>query len=203
MKVDVEIMEILAAYDLTRSFRAAAELTGCSHHTVARHVAARDAGQPLAEPVFRGRVTDPFLPKIEEWIEASHGKLRGDKAHDKLQAFGYTGSERSTRRAIAQVRATYYLSNVRVHRSWVTEPGQWIQYDFGDGPVIDGRKTVLFVAWLAWSRFRILLALRERTAPTVLTCQPTDPATKGGVGVVRQAGKVGHRPQEHEPPAQV
>ncbi|TFC31013.1 hypothetical protein E3O25_00605 [Cryobacterium sp. TMT1-3] len=83
MKVDVEVMEILAAYDLTRSFRAAAELTGCSHHTVARHVAARDAGHPLAEPVFRARVTDPFLPKMEEWIQLSHGKLRGDKAHAK------------------------------------------------------------------------------------------------------------------------
>ena len=43
----------------------------------------------------------------------------------------------------------------------------WLQYDFGDGPVIDGRKTVLFVAWLAWSRFRVVIALRDRTAPTV------------------------------------
>ncbi|MDD0858034.1 IS21 family transposase [Arthrobacter alpinus] len=94
-------------------------------------------------------------------------------------------------------------------------------------------KTVLFVAWLAWSRFRIVIALRDRTAPsvfaaldrcfriidgapiyiltdnektvtvshvagvpvrnlqtvdfaryygvTVLTCQPADPASKGGV----------------------
>lgn len=25
----------------------------------------------------------------------------------------------------------------RVHRPWVTEPGMWVQYDFGDGPVID------------------------------------------------------------------
>jgi transposase len=91
---------------------------------------------------------------------------------------------------------------------------------------------VLFVAWLAWSRFRIVIVLRDRTAPTVfaaldrtlriigdaptyvltdnektvtvshiagvpvrnlqmvdfarhygvtvLTCQPADPATKGG-----------------------
>ena len=80
MKLDGEIMEILAAYDLTGSLRAAAELTGCSHHTVARHVAARDAGQPIAEPAYRGRVTDAFLPKIEEWIEASKGKIRADKA---------------------------------------------------------------------------------------------------------------------------
>ena len=232
MKHDGEIMEILAAYDLTKSLRATAELTGCSHHTVARHVEARDAGKPIAEPAYRGRVTDPFLPKIEEWVEASKGKIRADRAHDKLLALGYTGSERSTRRAVAQVRAAYRFGRVRVHRPWITEPGMWLQYDFGDGPVIDGRKTVLFVAWLAWSRFRVVIALRDRTAPTVfaaldrtlrilggaptyvltdnektvtvshiagvpvrnqqtvdfarhygitvLTCQPADPATKGG-----------------------
>jgi hypothetical protein len=109
----------------------------------------------------------------------------------------------------------------------------WLQYDFGDGPRINGVKTILFVAWLAFSRFRIVIPLRDRTAPsvfaaldrcfrilggaptyvltdnektvttahvagvpvrnqqtldfarhygvTVLTCQPADPATKGGV----------------------
>ena len=105
MTVDVEVMEILAAYDLTKSLRGAAGLTGCSHHTVARHVAARDAGQPIANPVNRGRVTDAFMPKLEEWMVASKGKLRSDIAHTKLVALGYTGSDRSTRRAFAQVRA--------------------------------------------------------------------------------------------------
>lgn len=233
MKVDEEIMEILAAYDLTGSLRATAELTGCSHHTVARHVTARDAGRPLAQPAFRGRVTDAFMPKIEEWVEASHGRIRADKAHDKLLGLGYQGSDRSTRRAVAQVRAAYRLGHVRVHRPWVTEPGMWLQYDFGDGPVIEGRKIVLFVAWLAWCRYRVVIALRDRTAPSVfaaldrtfrilegaptyvltdnektvtvshiagvpvrnqqtvdfarhygvsvLTCQPADPASKGGV----------------------
>ncbi|MFJ6285335.1 IS21 family transposase [Pseudarthrobacter oxydans] len=233
MKHDGEIMEILAAYDLTGSLRATAELTGCSHHTVARHVAARDAGRPIAEPALRPRVTDVFLPKIEEWIDASKGRIRADKAHEKLLALGYTGSERSTRRAIAQVKAAWRLGHARVHRPWITEPGMWLQYDFGDGPRIGGVKTILFVAWLAFSRFRIVIPLRDRTAPsvfaaldrcfrllggaptyvltdnektvttahvagvpvrnqqtldfarhygiTVLTCQPADPATKGGV----------------------
>ena len=54
MKSDGEIMEILAAYDLTGSLRSAAELSGCSHHPVAHHVAARDAGRPIAEPVDSG-----------------------------------------------------------------------------------------------------------------------------------------------------
>jgi molybdenum-dependent DNA-binding transcriptional regulator ModE len=39
-----EIMEMLEAYDLTGSLPDAAELVGCSHHTVARYVAAREAG---------------------------------------------------------------------------------------------------------------------------------------------------------------
>jgi len=115
MKFDGEIMEILAAYDLTGSLRAAAALAGCSHHTVQKHVAARDAGRPIAVPVDRDKVTDAFLPKIEEWVEASGGKIRADKAHPKLVALGFEGSERSTRRAIAQVRAAWRLGHVRVH----------------------------------------------------------------------------------------
>ncbi|MEV7475866.1 DDE-type integrase/transposase/recombinase, partial [Pseudarthrobacter oxydans] len=167
MKSDGEIMEILAAYDLTGSLRATAELTGCSHHTVAKHVTARDAGRPIGEPTARGRVTDPFLPKIEEWVEASKGRIRADKAHEKLLALGYAGSERSTRRAIAQVKDAWRLGHTRVHRPWITEPGMWLQYDFGDGPRIGGVKTILFVAWLAFSRFRIVIPLKDRTAPSV------------------------------------
>ncbi len=50
----------------------------------------------------------------------------------------------------------------------MSEPGgMWLQYDYGDGPVIDGVKTVLFVAWLAWSRFRVVIALRDKTMPSV------------------------------------
>lgn len=167
MKSDGEIMEILAAYDLTRSLRATTELTGCPHHTVDRHVRARDEDRPFAEPMLRGRGADRSLPKIEEWMETSKGKVRGDVCHTKLLGLGYEGSERSTRRAVARVRASYRLGQVRVHRPWVTEPGMWLQYDFGDGPVIDGVKTVLFIAWLAWSRFRVVVALRDRTAPSV------------------------------------
>jgi len=111
---------------------------------------------------------DEFLPKVEEWIERSNGKLRADKAHEKLLLLGYVGSERSTRRAVAQVKKDYRLGRVRVHRPWVTEPGMWLQYDFGDGPVIDGARTTLFVAWLAWSRFRVVLAIRDKTLPTVM-----------------------------------
>ena len=37
-------MNILEAYDLVGSFRAAAEIAGCDHHTVKLHVERRAAG---------------------------------------------------------------------------------------------------------------------------------------------------------------
>ena len=115
-------MEILAAFDLLGSLHAAAGLAGCSHHTVARLVAERDAGG-APHRTRRPRLVDEFLPKIEEWVEQSKGKIRADVAHEKLVAMGFTGSERSSRRAVAAIKKQYRLGNARVHRPWVTEPG--------------------------------------------------------------------------------
>jgi hypothetical protein len=56
MKSAEEIMEILEAYDLTGSFRDAAELAGCSPHTVARYVAEREAGGLSDHPAARPRL---------------------------------------------------------------------------------------------------------------------------------------------------
>ncbi len=168
LKSDGEIMEILAAYDLTGSFTAAAALCGCSHHTVAAHVAARDVGRPAGVPVRRAQGIDPFLDKVEEWVDQSRGRIRADVVHDKLLGLGFQGSDRSTRRAVAQVKRSYRLGHARVHRPWVTEPGMWLQYDFGDGPRVGGAKVVLFVAWLAWSRYRVVMPLRDKSAPSVI-----------------------------------
>ena len=104
MKSAEEIMEILEAFDLTGSYRDAAELAGCDHHTVARYVAAREAGTLTADPSTRLMVVDPYRAKLEEWVERSRGKLRADVAHDKLVALGYQGSERTTRRAVAAAK---------------------------------------------------------------------------------------------------
>jgi hypothetical protein len=43
-----------------------------------------------------------------------------------------------------------------------------MQWDYRDGPVVDGRATELFCAWLAWARFRVVLALRDKTLPSVV-----------------------------------
>jgi hypothetical protein len=109
-------------------------------------VAAREAGGRVEVPAARPQVVDEFLPKVEEWVARSQGKVRADVVHEKLLVLSYTGSERTTRRAVAAVRAGFKAGRVRVHRPWVSKPGMWLQYDFGDGSVIDGVKTILFCA---------------------------------------------------------
>jgi len=167
-----EIMEILEAYDLTGSLRDAAELAGCSHHTVESYVKRRDAGLLLAsdERVQRAKLVDPFLPKVEEWVERSGGRIRGDVVFDKLGSLGFEGSERTVRRAVAEVKANWRGGRRRVYRPWVTEPGMWAQWDWGHGPQVGGRQTYLWCAWLAWCRFRVVIPTWDKTLPTVIGC---------------------------------
>ena len=47
---------------------------------------------------------DAFAEKIEEWVDRSRGRIRADVAHQRLVAMGYRGSERTTRRAVAEAK---------------------------------------------------------------------------------------------------
>ena len=171
MKSREEIMNMLEAFDLTGSLRDAGELAGCSHHTVAAYVARRDEGRlGGVGPVRRKRIIDPWLAKIEEWVERSCGKIRADRCHAKLKALGFEGSDRTVRRAVAEAKNSFGAGRRRVYRPWIGEPGMWAQWDWGAGPIIAGRRTNLFCAWLAWSRFRVVIATWDRTLPTVIAC---------------------------------
>ena len=181
MKTNEAIMEILAAYDLTGSYRDAAALVGCSHHTVASYVRAREAGELKTGSVVRTQLIDPFRDKIEEWVEASHGRIRADVALRKLEPMGFTGSDRTLRRAIAEAKVIYRAGHRRHFRPWLPEPGLWFQWDYGDGPLVDARKTWLWCAWLAWSRFRVVLPVRDKTLPTVIACLDVTLRRFGGV----------------------
>ena len=165
-----EIMEIFEAFDLTGTAWSAAQLTGYDAKTVARYVAVREAGgDPLAK-TCRPRLIDGFMPKVEELADRSKGKIRADVAHRKLVVMGYRGSERSTRRAVAEVKGAWRAGRRRRYRPWVPEPGMWLQWDWGDGPLIGGRKTQLFCAWLAWSRFRVVIPVWDQQLGTLTWC---------------------------------
>lgn len=165
-----EIMEILEAFDLTRCAWSAAELAGCDAKTITRYVAKRDAGgDPFSVP-RRARLIDPFLDKVEELVEMSEGKVRADVVHERLVAMGFGGDGRSTRRAVAEVKAAWRDGHRRRYRPWVPEPGMWLQFDWGEGPCISARRTNLFCAWLAWSRFRVVIPTWDRTLGSLVAC---------------------------------
>jgi transposase len=173
-------MEILEAYDLTRCAHSAAQLCGVDEKTVARYVAIRDAGgDPLARS-RRARSIDPFLPKVEEWVEASQGRIRADRVHERLVPMGYAGNERTTRRAVAELKAAWKAGHRRAYRPWIPEPGMWLQFDWGEGPRIGSRRTGLFCAWLAWSRFRVVIPVWDQTLGTLVSCVDTTLRRLGG-----------------------
>ena len=116
-----EIMEILESYDLTRCPHSAAQLSGCDAKTVRRYVALRDAGggDPLlvaAGP--RPKLIDAFLPKVEELVDLSKAKIRADKVHERLLAMGFTGTERTTRRAVREAKLAWRAGRRRTYRPW-------------------------------------------------------------------------------------
>ena len=169
MKSAEEAMEILEAYDVTGSLRGAAALAGCDHKTVARLVAARDAaGGGVAVRERRRPLVDPFAGKIDELVDRSHARIRADKAHGVLVAMGYEGSYRTTRRAVAEAKRRWRQRHGRRTRPWIAQPGLWLQWDYGRGPVVAGVQAQLFCAWLAWSRFRVVVPLRDKSIASVV-----------------------------------
>ena len=180
-KSDREIMEILEAFDLTRCAHSAADLAACDPKTVARYVDRRDRGHDPAARVRRPMKIDPYRPKIEELVERSAGRVRADIVHERLAALGFDGTERTTRRAVRLAKTAYRAGRRRTYRPWITEPGMWLQFDWGTGPVIDGRPTLLFCAWLAWSRFRVVIPTWDRTMGSLLACLDATLRQIGGV----------------------
>lgn len=71
------------------------------------------AGSAAAPGVVRPQLIDPFLDKVEEWVDRSKGHVRADVAHDKLLALNYAGSERTTRRAVAPAKKNYRAGRLR------------------------------------------------------------------------------------------
>jgi hypothetical protein len=108
-------------------------------------------------------MVEPFAGKVAELVDHSHAHIRADKAHGVLVAMGFEGSYRTTRRAVADAKRRWRQKHGRRTRPWIPQPGKWLQWDYGDGPEVAGVRAVLFCAWLAWSRFRVVVPLRDKT----------------------------------------
>ena len=72
-------------------------------------------------------------------MDRSEGKIRADVVHERLARMGFAGDERTTRRAVAEAKQAWRAGHRRTYRPWIAEPGLWLQFDWGDGPVVPGR----------------------------------------------------------------
>jgi hypothetical protein len=105
LKSSEEVMEILEAFDLSGTLRGAAELAGCDHKTVAHWVRARDeAGGGLPVSVRPRPRLDALRRRSRSFPRERSTQIRADACHQRLVTMGYMGSERTTRRAVADAK---------------------------------------------------------------------------------------------------
>ena len=94
-------MEILAACDLTQSYRGAALVCGVSHNTVRSYVKAREEGAQAPIARQRGRNTDPYLPQMESLLLTACTSLTalqtGRLTHFSIHSPGKTAAKGALR----------------------------------------------------------------------------------------------------------
>ena len=124
------------------------------------YVAARGDGVLSVRRVRRDQLIDPYL--------------------EKLMAMGYRGSERTARRGVAPVMASWCAGHRGIYRPWVCEPGLWFQFDFGDGPTIGGGQPACSAPGWRGPGSEWCSRSWDRTLPTVIACVDTTLRRFGG-----------------------
>lgn len=82
---------------------------------------------------------------------------------------GFTGTDRTTRRAVAAAKASYQTGRRRVFRPWIPEPGLWLQWDWDDGPrTPDEERGCGAPGWPG--RGSGSCSLLDKTLPTIADC---------------------------------
>jgi len=183
VKTAREQLDILTTYAEMGSYRAAAALCGTTHKTVRRVVERRS--RPLAERPARPKATDPVQGLIEQRVKATDGRISAKRLLPLCEAEGYTGSDRSLRRAVAEAKAAYRRQR-RVYRPWVPVPGEHLVFDWGEvGPL------KVFCAVLAWSRWRFVRFAERQDQATTLALLAECFEQLGGVPGVALTDRMG------------
>jgi len=180
-------MDIVAAYEQVGTYRATAALCGTTHKTVKRVVEAARAGEP---PDRKRRaagppVTEVVADLVAQRVRATDGRITAKRLLVEARAAGYTGSDRSFRRAVAAAKKTW-RGQRRVYRPWVPVPGEHLVIDW----TTEGSWQV-FCAVLAWSRVRFVRVARDQTAVTTMRLLAECFETLGGTPRVVLTDRMG------------
>jgi hypothetical protein len=178
-------MDVLAAYQQVGSYRGAAAMCGTTHKTVARIVAAHEAGsRPERKP--RGHNYDPVAEVVAKKITDTKGRISAKRLLPAAQAAGYEGSARNFRRLVAEAKASWRRGQHRGRRPGVWSPGETLIIDWGVQAGLH-----VFCAVLGWSRFRFVRFARDEKATTTLGMLAECFEVLGGVPKVVLADRMG------------
>lgn len=123
---------------------------------------------------------EPYMGHIERRL-TQYPELTAERLYREIRKLGYTGSRRSVRRCVAQIRPR----KLRVYRPVETLPGQQAQVDWGHFGTFteDGQtfKLYAFVMVLSWCRMRYIEFTTSQDMATFLACHSRALAYLGGV----------------------
>jgi transposase len=165
-------MDIISAYREVGTFRGAAAMCGTTHKTVRRVIDAHRAssrGEPPASRAERGRNYDSVAQLVAEKVNDTAGRISAKRLLPVARAAGYEGSDRNLRRLVADAKREWRIGQARAkgRRPAIWAPGEVLVIDWGT-EVLAGRRTHVFCAVLAWSRYRFVrFAADEQQATTL------------------------------------
>lgn len=179
-------MDIMAAYQLVGTYRAAAEICGTTHKTVKRVVERIEAGGERPARAPRPSNYEDVRGVVAAAVKTGQGRASAKRLLLRARVAGYAGSDRNFRRLVAQEKARFRRSNGRGRRPAVWSPGEHLVIDWG---VIAG--VHVFCAVLAWSRVRFVRFAADEQAGTTLAMLAECFEVLGGVPKVVLADRMG------------
>lgn len=177
-------MDVIAAYRELGSFRAAAAVTGTTHKTVRRIIAAQEEGPREREP--RHHNYEGVVELVAARVEATKGRISAKRLLPEAVAAGYTGSARNFRRLVAKEKQTLRAEHRRGRRPGVWAPGEVLAIDWGVEAGLH-----VFCAVAAWSRVRFVRFADNERRETTLRMLTECFEILGGVPKVVLADRMG------------
>lgn len=165
-------MDIISAYREVGSYRGAAVMCGTTHKTVKRVIEAHQASSRGESPVVRadrGRNYDLVAQLVAEKVNDTAGRISAKRLLPAARAAGYEGSDRNFRRLVAAAKRQWRIGQARAggRRPSIWTPGEVLAIDWGT-EVVAGRRTHVFCAVLAWSRYRFVRFAPDEQQATTL-----------------------------------
>ena len=181
-----EELDIITAYNMVGTYRGAADICGTTHKTVKRVVLRHAAGQGRPAKAPRPANYEDVRGLVAAGVDTAKARISAKRLLPTARAAGYTGSERSFRRLVAEEKKTWRVKHGRTHRPASWSPGEHLVIDWG---VIAG--VHVFAAVLAWSRFRFVRFAADEKAATTMAMLAECFEVLGGVPKTVLADRMG------------